>query len=80
MGYGKTLDVLSMTQEPATTYITWRKDGEKFKGLCQKHGILKKVDQLSTLFNTDGIAICKSSKVGVWPLFMVINELPPEVM
>ena len=29
--------------------------------------------------NTDGVAIFHSSQFGVWPLFLLINELPPSV-
>ena len=32
---------------------------------------------VSLLCNTDGIAIFKSSKFSLWPVWVVINELPP---
>lgn len=32
---------------------------------------------ISLQFNTDGVQIFKSSKYSVWPLYFVINELPP---
>lgn len=28
--------------------------------------------------NTDGVALIKSSKISIWPIYMVINELPPK--
>ena len=31
---------------------------------------------LSFIFNTDGIPIFKSSKTSIWPIFLMINELP----
>ena len=31
------------------------------------------------LCNTDGVAIFKSSKCSLWPIWIVINELPPMV-
>ena len=34
---------------------------------------------LSFLINTDGVAIFRSSKVSIWPVFLVINELPPNL-
>lgn len=33
---------------------------------------------LSFQINTDGVAVFKSSKFGVWPVYAVINELPPD--
>ena len=39
---------------------------------------LTKEDNLTLLFNTDGIPLYKSSKVNIWPVFLAINELPPE--
>ena len=32
---------------------------------------------MSLLFNTDGMALFRSSKVAIWPIWTVINELPP---
>lgn len=34
-------------------------------------------DNLSLLGNTDGVALIRSSRAGVWPIYYVINELPP---
>ena len=33
-------------------------------------------DNLSFVLNTDGAPVFKSSKVSIWPVFLVINELP----
>ncbi|CAH3170223.1 unnamed protein product, partial [Pocillopora meandrina] len=32
---------------------------------------------ISVKLNTDGVAIFHSSQFGVWPLFLLVNELPP---
>ena len=32
---------------------------------------------VSSTCNTDGVAIHKSSKSALWPIWLVINELPP---
>lgn len=32
---------------------------------------------LTLLANTDGVQLFKSSKVSMWPIWLVINELPP---
>ena len=33
-------------------------------------------DNISFLINTDGVPVFKSSKVSIWPLYLIINELP----
>ena len=30
-------------------------------------------------WNTDGVSLYKSSKVSIWPFFLMINELPPKL-
>ena len=32
---------------------------------------------ISILLNTDGVAIYRSSNVSIWPVWGVVNELPP---
>ena len=49
-------------------------DGQLYKNMIEK-GILNSPDNISFLFNTDGTAIFKSSKMQVWPLYLAINEL-----
>lgn len=49
-------------------------DGNLYKELCAK-GILNSGDNISFLMNTDGVPVFKSSKVSIWPLYFVINEL-----
>jgi len=48
-------------------------DGQLYKELCAK-GLLCSKD-ISFLMNTDGLPVFKSSKVSIWPLYLVINEL-----
>jgi len=33
---------------------------------------------LSLMVNTDGVSIFRSSNFGLWPVYFVISELPPE--
>lgn len=49
-------------------------DGKVYKELFKK-GVLKNPN-ISFSMNTDGVAIFKSSKVSMWPVYMLINELP----
>ena len=47
---------------------------------CQKFahgGILAEPYNISVKLNTDGVAIFRSSQFGVWPLFLLVKELPP---
>ena len=50
-------------------------DGVLYKNLWKK-GILSSPDNISFLMNTDGVPVFKSSKVSIWPLYLIINELP----
>lgn len=50
-------------------------DGKLYKESFEK-GILSSSDNISFLLNTDGVPVFKSSKVSIWPLYLVINELP----
>ena len=52
-------------------------DGSLHQNKCGPGGFLSKEYNLSLKLNTDGVAIFRSSQFGVWPLFFLINELPP---
>ena len=65
-----------------------RTDNGKIRDICdgteyKKHvenGFLADTRNISLALNTDGVAIFKSSKKGeLWPLYLVINELPPKM-
>jgi len=53
-------------------------DGTEYKKMKENGGFLTKNDNLTLLFNTDGMPLYKSSKVNIWPVFLAVNELPPE--
>lgn len=48
-----------------------------FKGTSKK----KKSNEVHISFqlNTDGVALFKSSKYSIWPVYLVLNELPPNI-
>jgi len=50
-------------------------DGRLYRSLVRK-GILSSGNNISFIFNTDGVPVFKSSKVSIWPLYLIINELP----
>ena len=47
------------------------------KGYKQHHAFLSHPEHISLLINTDGVAIYRSSSVSIWPVWGVVNELPP---
>ena len=51
-------------------------DGREY---CQHKDFLSKPENVSFLLNTDGVSMFRSSTVSLWPLWLVINELPPSV-
>ncbi|XP_056001339.1 uncharacterized protein LOC125654602 isoform X1 [Ostrea edulis] len=53
-------------------------DCENYKVLFGEKKTLNENNEshLSFIFNTDGIPIFKSSKTSIWPIFLMVNELP----
>ncbi|KAH3841159.1 uncharacterized protein LOC127880246 [Dreissena polymorpha] len=53
-------------------------DGELYKKLSSKGGVLSDSFpyNISFTLNTDGVPLFKSSKFSIWPVFLMINELP----
>ena len=56
--------------------ITDISDGQEYRKLMQD-GYLKS-DNLTAIFNTDGVNLYSSSKIELWPIFLAINELSPK--
>lgn len=48
-------------------------DGEEYKAHAE---FLSCPCNVSVTMNTDGIAVFKSTTMNVWPIWLVINELP----
>ena len=51
-------------------------DGKLYKEHSKPNGILSCPENISLLWNTDGIPVFKSSNYSLWPMYFVINELP----
>lgn len=52
-------------------------DGKLYQEICiqsEKSGF----HWLSCIFNKDRVALYESSKVNIWPTYIVINEIPPQ--
>ena len=54
-------------------------DGSLYQGKSGPGGFLSEPYNISVKLNTDGVAIFRSSQFGVWPLFFLVNELPPSL-
>lgn len=53
-------------------------DGNLYKEFCKSHDSCSSEFNISFMWYTDVVPLFKSSKVSMWPLFFVINELPYE--
>lgn len=51
-------------------------DSSQYQKLYENGGPLSEKNNISFTFNTDGVPIFKSSKTSIWPIFLMINELP----
>ena len=51
-------------------------EGEVYTELNQNNGILADPHNISFTWYTDCISIYRSSKFSIWPLYLIINELP----
>ena len=52
-------------------------DGRLYKDFSGPGGFLSSDSNISLLGNTDGVSLIRSTGYGVWPVFLVINELSP---
>ena len=52
-------------------------DGELYKKHFCPGGFLSNQHNISFLGNTDGVALIRSNGYGVWPVYLVVNEIPP---
>lgn len=54
-------------------------DGDLYKKYFIDDGFLSKTDNISLMWYTDGVPIFTSSNISMWPLYLSVNELPPEL-
>lgn len=58
--------------------LTDIKDGRLYKQLLNQPNIKKLIDNNAAYtftLNTDGISFCEKSKLTMWPIYLVINEI-----
>lgn len=51
-------------------------DGAIYKILATEGNVLHDQHNISVIFNTDGVEIFNSTKDTMWPVLLMINELP----
>ena len=51
-------------------------DGEMYRKLCEPGLVLYGNNNLTLTFNTDGVALYKSSRTEIWSIYLTINEIP----
>ncbi|XP_071509828.1 uncharacterized protein [Diadema antillarum] len=54
-------------------------DGKFYKEMMEPEQPLPDPNNYSYSFNSDGMPIFQSSKYSIWPLYIMINELPPHL-
>lgn len=54
-------------------------DGSLYQQLAQVGGILGNPYNFSYIFNTDGCNPTKRGSIKMWPIYIRINELPPDM-
>ena len=54
-------------------------DGEAYKRHMMADGFLANPMNVSFVMNADGAPMFKSSNMSLWPVYLVINELPPHL-
>ncbi|XP_066923710.1 uncharacterized protein [Clytia hemisphaerica] len=54
-------------------------DGSLYQNNWSKGCNLSNPYNISFTWNTDGVPLFKSSKISLWPIYLVINELPPNI-
>lgn len=73
----KSISSLRNSHSPNNDNITDFKDGRIYQEFINRDEIKDSKENIfSFLFNTDGISISKKSKLSIWPLILIINELP----
>lgn len=65
--------------ESGSTIITDITDGAEYRAMMKEGSFLdQKLQNITAVFNTDGVNLYSSSKVELWPIYLAINELSPQ--
>ena len=86
-GVWRNLDYRVTRKKKAKDNIEDMYDGQIYKHHFSSDGFFRGTEDyrkasekhISFQLNTDGVAIFKSSKFDIWPVYLTINELPPHL-
>ena len=51
-------------------------DGQVYQALCSENKSLSNTNNISLTLNTDGVQVYQSNNYSMWPVLLMINELP----
>lgn len=54
-------------------------DGKMYRDFVKTLSNTDKHQYVTALFNTDGAPVFESSTFSIWPIYIILNEIPPEV-
>lgn len=69
-------EVVTGNRQSAPGTLTDIQDGDMYKKFVQKLPTDQKESYLTTIFNSDGSPVFKSSKFSMWPIQIIPNEIP----
>ena len=67
---------ISLGAAVAVLFTFSQKRKTLYQSFFQNNGFLSILNNISLLWNTDGIPVFKSTKSSLWPMLYTINELP----
>ena len=72
--------IFSETSRSCSEYISDIYDGLIYKNILNSEDgeLIKSRKAFTFSMNTDGISICEKSKLDIWPIYLIINEIKPE--
>lgn len=65
-------------RKPENNIISDVYDGKQYRKFVKSLPSTERYNYVSTVFNTDGAEKFKSSKSSIWPIYLMINELPAQ--
>lgn len=73
-------NLLNQNYEWNNKYYTDIKDGEIYQNLLNSDEKISFQNNCaySLTLNSDGISVCEKSNLSIWPVYLVINEMPIE--
>uniref|UniRef100_A0A1X7T473 Uncharacterized protein n=1 Tax=Amphimedon queenslandica TaxID=400682 RepID=A0A1X7T473_AMPQE len=68
-----------LLRESSATTLSDIHDGSLIKNLTRPGYFLSKPEHAALILNTDGVQAFNSSKHSIWPVYLTVANLPPEI-